>query len=465
MNMEFGKNYKDLFVGQDYKVPIINNRYKTYVNLDNAATTPPFNRVMDKINEFSAIYSSIHRGNGFKSLLTSEIYEQARYMALKLINADTTKNTAVFVMNSTEAINMLVRLYKMDKNDIVISTRMEHHSNDLPWRQYANVKYIETTPEGELDMEHFVKLIQTYKDRIKLVSITGASNVSGYLNPIHEIARLTHEAGAAVILDASQLVPHRFTDIRENNDIGHIDFVVYTSHKLYAPFGTGVLVGPRDFFNHMEPVNTGGGTVKMVTEDDVIWDETPEKNEAGTPNVMGAVALAASIKQIQMLGYPSIEEHESSLTEYLLEGLKRINGIRIFGFPKADINKRLGVVSFQVEGVPHALVSAILSYEYGIGVRNGCFCAHPYVLRLLGVDKMEVERHRMDIMAGNKSQLPGLVRVSIGLQNTYEEIDKLLCTLKNITRGEYSHNYYLDYKTGAYIHKDCDINYQNYFNF
>ena len=224
-------------------------------------------------------------------------------------------------------------------------------------------------------------------------------------------------------------------------------------------------MGPRNFFNLMEPDNTGGGTVKMVTENDVIWDETPAKNEAGTPNVMGAVALAASIKQLQILGYPSIEEHESYLTEYLLERLKSMNGIRIFGSPKADINKRLGVVSFQVEGVPHALVSAILSYEYGIGVRNGCFCAHPYVLRLLGINKKEVGGHRLSILEGNKSQLPGLVRVSIGLQNTYEEIDRLLYALNNITRREYSHNYCLNNKMGVYIHKEYNTNYHNYFNF
>jgi len=465
MDILYSQNYKGLFVGQDYTVPIINGRYETYVNLDNAATTPPFKRVMDKVNEFSNIYSSIHRGNGFKSLLTSDIYDQARYMALELIHADITKNTAVFTENSTEAINMLARLYKTDKNDIIISTRMEHHSNDLPWRKYANLKYIETTPDGELDMEHFIKLLHTYKTRIKLVSITGASNVTGYLNPIYEIARLTHEAGAVIMVDASQLVPHRFLDVKENHDMEHIDFVVYTSHKLYAPFGTGVLMGPRDFFNLMEPDNTGGGTVKMVTENDVIWDETPAKNEAGTPNVMGAVALAVSIKQLQILGYPNIEEHESYLTEYLLERLKSMNGIRIFGFPKADINKRLGVVSFQVEGVPHALVSAILSYEYGIGVRNGCFCAHPYVLRLLRINKKEVDGHRLSILEGNKSQLPGLVRVSIGLQNTYEEIDRLLYALNNITKREYSHNYCLNNKTGVYIHKECNTNYHDYFNF
>jgi Selenocysteine lyase len=458
-------NFKDLFVGQDYKVPILNNRYETYINLDNAATTPPFKRVMNKVNEFSPMYSSIHRGNGFKSLLTSDIYEEARNLALNLVNADSINNTAIFIKNSTEAINMLARLYKTEENDIIITSHMEHHSNDLPWRKKATVKYIETTPEGELNIDHFIQLINTFKGRIKLVSITGASNVTGYVNPIYKIARLTHEAGAKILVDASQLIPHSFIDIRDNNDMEHIDFLVYTSHKLYAPFGIGVLVGPRNFFNSIDPDNIGGGTVKIVTEDDIHWTETPEKNEAGTPNVMGAVALASSIKQIQELGYNRIEEHEQFITGYLLSGLKKINGLKIYGSPNADSSKRVGIVSFNLEQLPHALVSAILSFEYGIGVRNGCFCAHPYVLRLLNTKKEDVNRHMRNILEGDKTQIPGLVRVSIGMENTYKNIKKLLFALNNIARGEYSDSYYLDKKTGAYYPYGWDLRYQEYFNF
>jgi selenocysteine lyase/cysteine desulfurase len=175
---------------------------------------------------------------------------------------------------------------------------MEHHSNDLPWKRTTKVKYIETTLEGELDLNHYLHLMHAYEGKVKLVTITAASNVTGYLTPIHEIAELAHTFGARILVDASQYVPHRLLDMKDNNCSAHIDFVAYTSHKLYAPFGIGVLVGSKEFFNNLEPDSTGGGTVKIVTDDDVKWDETPHKNEAGTPNVIGAVALATAINRV-----------------------------------------------------------------------------------------------------------------------------------------------------------------------
>lgn len=452
-------------MGNDYKVPTLYNGYETYINLDNAATTAPFKRVMDKLNEFSNVYSSIHRGNGFKSLLTSQVYEEARSIALQFIKANPNDNTAIFVRNSTEGINMLAQLYQLGKDDIIISSYMEHHSNDLPWRNKATVKYINVTSNGEIDLKHYAELISKYQGKIKLVSITGASNVTSYINPIHKIAQHAHEVGAKVLVDASQLVPHRQIDIRANSEVSHIDFIVYTSHKLYSPFGIGVLVGPRDFFNNAEPDITGGGTVKIVTNEEVYWEETPSRNEAGTPNVMGAIALASAIKEIQKISYNSIEEQEQGLTNYLLDGLKRIESVKIYGSSENDNVKRLGVVSFNIKGVPHALVSSILAYEYGIGVRNGCFCAHPYVLKLLNVNKGEVSKHKKNILDGDKSQVPGLVRVSIGLQNTFEDIDKLLFALKNIEQGLYSNNYFMDYKTGSYYPNEWNINYNEYFSF
>jgi len=309
---------------------------------------------------------------------------------------------------------------------------MEHHSNDLPWRRKATIKYIDTTPDGEINLDHLVQLINSYQGRIKLVSITGASNVTGYINPIYEIARLSHEAGAKILVDASQLVPHRLIDIRENDDMEHIDFIAYTSHKLYAPFGVGVLVGPRDFFNDTEPHYVGGGTIKMVTENEVYWDETPERNEAGTPNVMGAVALAASIKQIQTIGYNMIEEHEKALMKYLLDGLKRIDEVKIYGCMETDMAKRLGVVSFNMDKVPHSLVSAILSFEYGLGVRNGCFCAHPYIQKLMNVSPEKIHK----VVEHPSDPKPGMVRASFGIYNEHQEVEKLLNVLQEITKDK-----------------------------
>jgi len=419
---------------------------------------------MDKINKFSEVYSSVHRGNGLKSYISTEVYQQAREIVGSFVGTDLNTHSVIFVKNSTEAINKLANTFYFNDGDIILVSQMEHHSNDLPWRKRVIIKYINVTDSGELDMNHFMYLVDKYKLNLKLVAITGASNVTGYINPIHEISKIAHGAGAKLFVDASQLAPHRQINIKSVKDVEHIDFIAFTAHKLYAPFGIGVLIGPKDFFNSTEPDHVGGGTVKVVTQDEVYWDETPERNEAGTPNVIGAVALATSINFIQNIGFNEIEKHEQELTKHLLVGLKCIKNVKIYGYSNADFDKRLGVVSFNVENVHHALVAAILSYEYGIGVRNGCFCAHPYVLKLLNVNKTEFEKYKDQIINGDKSQIPGMVRISLGLYNTIKDIDRLLYALDNIVKGTYSNEYVLDKKKGNYTPISWDAKYYDLFS-
>jgi selenocysteine lyase/cysteine desulfurase len=258
-------------------------------------------------------------------------------------------------------------------------------------------------------------------------------------------------------------VPHRKINIRSINDIEHIDFLVFTAHKLYSPFGIGVLIGPKDFFNEVEPDHTGGGTVKIVTMDDIYWKDTPERNEVGTPNVIGAVALAASINFMESIGLQVIEKHELKLVQYLLDGLNQIDNLIIYGQTGADTYKRLGVVSFNIEGIHHSLVAAILSYEYGIGVRNGCFCAHPYVLKLLKIDGERFEKYKAQILNRDKSQVPGMVRVSLGLYNTKKDIHELLNALKNISKGNYCKEYVLNKNYGSYAPLNWNFNYHDFF--
>lgn len=452
-------------MGQEIQVPLIDGEYIKYINLDNAATTPPFKKVMDKINEFSKVYSSIHRGNGLKSYVSTEAYQEAREIVGSFVGADLFNHSTIFVKNSTEAINKLANIFCFVDGDIIIVSQMEHHSNDLPWRAKVITKYISTTDNGELDMKHFKYLLDKYKKRLKLVAVAGASNVTGYINPIHEIAKLTHNVGAKFLVDASQLAPHRKINIKSVKDIEHIDFIAFTAHKLYAPFGIGVLIGPKDFFNNNEPDQVGGGTVKIVTQNNVYWNETPERNEAGTPNVIGAVALAISINFMRKLGFKKIEKHELELTKHLIDGLKCIENIKIYGHLEADLNKRLCVISINVKNTNHALVSAILSYEYGIGVRSGCFCAHPYVLKLLNIDEKHFLKYKRQILNEDKSLVPGLVRISLGLYNTVGDIDRLLNALRNISEGRFSKKYFFDKKTGNYIPENWKPNCHDFFDF
>lgn len=260
-------DFEALVVGQDVEVPLINGKYIKYINMDNAASTPPFKIVMNKINQFSEVYSNVHRRNGFKSYLSSETYEEVRKVVGSFVGANLKNNSIIFVKNTTEAVNKLANTFIFDDRDVIIASQMKHHSNDLPWRNKAIIKYINITDNGELDMDHFISLIDKYQDKLKLVAVTGASNVTGYINPIHKIAEITHRVGAKLLVDASQLAPHREINIKSDRAVDHIDFIVFTAHKLYAPFGLGVLIGPKDFFNNVEPDHVGGGTVRLVTQD------------------------------------------------------------------------------------------------------------------------------------------------------------------------------------------------------
>lgn len=456
-------NLSDVIVGSNTHIPVIGDSTLKYINFDNAATTPPFKRVMEKINEFSEFYSSIHRGSGFKSNLSTEVYAQCKEIVMEFIGADKEVNTAIFVKNATEALNKVANMFNLVDGDIIICSRMEHHSNDLPWRRKAEVHYIDIDENGELNLNHFEMILKLYGNRVKLVTVTGASNVTGYINPIHEIARLAHSVGAKVLVDASQIAAHRKLDVKNDNNESHIDFIVFSGHKLYAPFGTAVIVGPKGFFNVAEPDTVGGGMVKLVTDEVAYWEESPERNEAGTPNLMGAVALATAIKQISDIGMKEIEEHEYFITKYILENIKKINKIKLYGSTEADSKNRLGVVAFNLDGLSHALVAVILSYEYGIAVRNGCFCAHPYIFRLLKLSSKEIQIHRLNILNNDKTKIPGLVRISVGLYNTIEDVDRLIVSLNNISEGKIKEKYIVSKEQGIYMPQNWHFNMNNKF--
>jgi selenocysteine lyase/cysteine desulfurase len=237
----------------------------------------------------------------------------------------------------------------------------------------------------------------------------------------------------------------------------HLDFCVISAHKMYAPYGTGALVGPTEFFNQGEPDYRGGGTIDIVTLDEIHWAGAPERDEAGSPNVVGAIALAASIRILTQIGMDALADHEAELTRYALNELNQLDGITIFGSNDPDrVDDRLGVIAFQVDGMSHGKAAAILGFEGGIGVRNGCFCAHPYILRLLDVQEEEYQAFRDRVLNHDRSDLPGLIRVSFGCYNTKEEIDILVEMLKRIIAGDYIGEYVVDKSNGFYWPRQFD---------
>jgi selenocysteine lyase/cysteine desulfurase len=281
--------------------------------------------------------------------------------------------------------------------------------------------------------------------------------VTGYINPVHEYARWIHEAGAKIFVDAAQLAPHRPIDMKPPDDPAHFDTLAFSAHKMYAPFGVGVLVGERTVFEQGDPSLVGGGTVDIVNLENAYWTDLPDKEEAGTPDIVGAVALGAAIRQIEKIGWREIIDHESELTAYALRRLKRIRGVAVYGdADPGNARNRLGVIPFNVGTLSHAFVAAVLSYEWAIGTRSGCFCAHPYVKCLLSVDDAQARELEKRILNRDRSIIPGTVRVSFGIYNTKEEVEVLCEALHAIAAGKVMEGYVLDKERGEYTRPDME---------
>jgi len=428
-------NYRHLVVGVDTKIPLPNGQYTTPINFDNAASTPPFVSVMEEINHFANMYSSIHRGTGYKSQVSSKLFEDARSIVLKFVNADPFRDTVIFVKNTTEAINKLsYRLWDGNKKSVILSTWMEHHSNDLPWRNKFQVDYVQTDSSGKLSLEDLEDRLIKHKGNVKLVTVTGASNVTGYVNPIHKIAELAHRYQAKILVDGAQLVPHNSINMNPKNPLQRIDYLTFSAHKMYAPFGIGVLIGPQETFQKGISEFVGGGTAEIVTHDWVVWEKPPHNEEAGTPNLMGVIALTAAIKTLTTLGMENIDYYESQLTNYANSKLKSIPGLTLYSHTEPG-KPRIGVIPFNIKGIAHDQVASILSNQAGIAVRTGCFCTQPYIQRLLSISprQMDFFRKRRDIPR------PGVVRLSFGLYNDFSEIDVLTQLLERIVRNPRSY--------------------------
>ncbi|MEW8956303.1 aminotransferase class V-fold PLP-dependent enzyme [Clostridium sp.] len=417
---------RTLFPGINDQVPLDNGRKTLGINFDNAATTPPFIYGIKSIEKFASWYSSVHRGAGYKSKICSDFYEDARERILNFFNAPKDKYEVIFTKNTTEGLNLLSHLLVNEK-DSVLSTFMEHHANDLPWRGKCDLDYVSIKSDGTLDLENLEAHLK--KKKIKYLTVSGASNVTGCVNDVNKLAKLCHKYGTKIIVDGAQLVPHKKVNLLGGSKGEEIDFLVFSAHKMYAPFGIGVVIGLKEELKNKEPFIKGGGTIKIVTEHKVYWDESPARDEGGTPNVFGVVSLLASMQLLDSIGMNRIHDEEIRITKYILDNMKKFP-VDIYGPLTTD--NRLGIITFNVEGMGHSKVANELSSKFGISVRNGCFCAHPYVEKLLGITEEDMEYY---IKNYDKVEKPGMVRVSLGLYNTLEEAKKFLCALKYIIRN------------------------------
>ena len=378
---------------------IVNDEPLVY--LDNAATTQKPKVVLEAVNRYyQEDNANVHRGVHTLAERATASYEGARETVRRFINASSTKEV-LFTRGTTTGLNWIGRFAEeiLEEGDEVLISIMEHHSNILPWQEacrktgaklvYAYLK------DGGLDLEDFRKKLT---DRTKFVSITHASNVLGVINPIQELAQLAHEKGAIMVVDGAQSVPHMKIDVQKLD----ADFFVFSGHKMAGPTGIGVLYGKEHYLNQMSPVEFGGEMIDFVYEQSATWKELPWKFEAGTPNMAGAIGLAAAIDYLEAIGMDAIEHHEQELIAYVFPKLQAIEGLKIYG--SQDLAKRSGVISFNLGNLhPHDLATA-LDYE-GLAVRAGHHCAQPLIQYL---------------------EVPATARASFYLYNTKEDCDKLV---------------------------------------
>jgi len=432
--------------GADIEVPLADGSSRRYVNLDCAASTPALEPVVSAVTEALPWYSSVHRGAGHLSQVSTRLYEAARQSVAAFIGARE-GDSVVFVRNTTDAINHLAACLRVPDGATVLATEMEHHANMLPWRRLGPVQYLPPPRSPAALLESMEAALRAGGGRVAVVAVTGASNVTGEVMPVAAMARLAHAHGAIISVDGAQLAPHRAIDMATMD----IDCLAFSGHKMYAPFGAGALVVRTELVGEAEPLLAGGGAVDFVTVDDVLWTAMPDRLEAGSPNVIGAIALGVAASTLAAVGMDRIAEHEQHLLARVDAGLSGLSGVRRLRLWDGPAVDRLGVVTFTVEGMHHALVAGALSAEHAIGVRHGCFCAHPYITHLLGIDSVAADSVRSSLRRGERASVPGAVRASFGIGTTDRDIDSFVSALGELVEHGPRLEYGQDDQTGDFV--------------
>lgn len=445
-------------LGRDVLVPLVTGGEVDYAALDYAASAPALQRVWDDVAAYAPYYGSVHRGAGYLSQLSTDLFENSRRTIAEFLGcrieggpgeARSGKggggrregDQVVFTRSTTDSLNLLAAV--LPENTRVFVFETEHHASLLPWEQRSDVEvtYLNAprTPQQAVDtLEKALATREPYGPA--LVCVTGASNVTGELWPVRELAAAAHAHGARIVLDAAQLVPHHPVDLAELD----VDWVAFSGHKLYAPFGAGVLAGRADWLRDAAPYLAGGGASRKVSRRtdggvDVEWHTTAARHEAGSPNVIGAYAIASACQALTEAGFDALVAREQELIARLRAGLAEVpevNVLSLFG----DDAPRVGVLSFVVEGWNSSHFAAALSAEYGIGVRDGLFCAHPLVRTLLGSEPQDPgECGAPEAAPGEKSL--NAIRVSFGAGTPDEHVDRFLEAVSELVANGARWNY------------------------
>ncbi|MFE9888611.1 aminotransferase class V-fold PLP-dependent enzyme [Streptomyces scopuliridis] len=424
-------------LGREVTVPLVTGGEVTYAALDYAASAPALQRVWDDVAAYAPYYGSVHRGAGYLSQLSTDLFENSRRTVAEFLGCRP-GDQVVFTRSTTDSLNLLAAVVPAGCEVFVFET--EHHASLLPWRD-ARVTYLNAPrTQGEAVATLERALAGRGSEGPALVCVTGASNVTGELWPVRELAAAAHAGGARIVLDAAQLAPHHPVDIAELD----VDWVAFSGHKLYAPFGSGVLAGRADWLQDAEPYLAGGGASRKVARRadggvDVDWHTTAARHEAGSPNVIGVYAIASACKALTDAGFEALVAREQRLVARVREGLAGVPEVKVLSLFGEDA-PRVGVLSFVVEGWNSSHFAAALSAEYGIGVRDGLFCAHPLVRTLLDSDPQDPgECGAPEAEPGERSL--NAIRVSFGAGTPDEHVDRFVRAVRELVTDGARWNY------------------------
>ena len=466
------------FIGLDTKYQVFSGEFIKRTYLDSTASSLMMGAAYRAGTEFLKHYSNTHSLMHFSAKIATKTYAWIHRRMLDFVKADPEEYTCFFTgSGTTSGMNRIARTlnqYRPDR-DIVLVSIMEHHSNDLPHRKHGGkVMHIPVDTHeskmGSIDMNLLEKYLKEFSDRVNYVSVTGISNVTGIINPINEVAELAHKYGAYIIVDAAQLAAHVPIQMSGfSNKLKNIDALVFSGHKTYAPGSPGVVIARKSFLSAVEPDEVGGGMVDRVFPDNYyITKKFPDREEAGTPNILGAIILGAAIHVLDSIGMETILHEDMKLTNYAINEMLKIDDIIIYGETSIEKCPRAGTISFNIKAMDHGLVAAILNDYFNIAVRNECFCAHPYVEKMLHmthenqINDLECQDNRL---AWKVEPWMGMVRVSFGLYNNKNDVDHLILSIKKIIANkDYYINQYNLTEDGEYKHKTFNFTSKDFFS-
>ena len=465
-------------VGLHTRYRLADGRETARVYLDSSASTLQLGVVNAVLQRFLPLYASTHTDVHFGAQLANYEYRQAHQTVLQFVHADAATHGCFFVgSGATAGLNRVAATLARwrPERDVVIVSAMEHHSNDLPHRQHTEtVLQLPLARHGgdfeTVDLTRLEQLLRQHDGRVNYVAVTGVSNVTGIVNPIYAIAGLAHRYGALIVVDAAQMAAHLPLRVSNREQPNHtLDVVCLSGHKLYAPMSPGAVVARLEPFTAAPPQELGGGMVDDVFANHFIPTATlPERAEAGTPNIAGAIALASALQALDTVGMDYIAQREAGLMRYAIEALGRIDEVVIYGQTDPGRVQRIGALSFNLRDLPHGLTAAILNDYFNIAVRNACFCAHPYVRELIGdalaeyLDMDNLSNAEMEALAELHR---GMVRASFALYNRRQDVDFLVAAVKKICADKAAYaRHYRQCDNGDYVHTQFRFDHRQVFS-